>query len=83
VRQRPETAKGVVFITIEDETGNINVIIRPNVLEKQRKEVLGASLLCVLGVWQCEGEVRQLVAQRLVDMSHLLGELPSVSRNFH
>ncbi|RDK01493.1 error-prone DNA polymerase [Paraburkholderia lacunae] len=83
VRQRPETAKGVIFITIEDETGNVNVIVWPKVLEKQRKEVLGASLLGVLGVWQCEGEVRHLVAQRLIDMSHLLSELPSMSRNFH
>lgn len=83
VRQRPETAKGVIFMTIEDETGNVNVIIWPKVLEQQRKEVLGASLLGVLGVWQCEGEVRHLVAQHLIDMSHLLGELPSVSRNFH
>ncbi|MDR8402226.1 OB-fold nucleic acid binding domain-containing protein, partial [Paraburkholderia sp. USG1] len=83
VRQRPETAKGVIFITIEDETGNVNVVIWPKVLEQQRKEVLGASLLGVLGVWQCEGEVRYLVAQRLIDMSHLLGELPSMSRNFH
>ncbi|ANB77321.1 error-prone DNA polymerase [Paraburkholderia phytofirmans OLGA172] len=83
VRQRPETAKGVIFITIEDETGNVNVIIWPKVMEQQRKEVLGASLLGVLGVWQCEGEVRHLVAQRLIDMSHLLSELPSMSRNFH
>lgn len=82
VRQRPETAKGVIFMTIEDETGNVNVIIWPKVLEQQRKEVLGASLLGVLGVWQCEGEVRHLVAQRLVDMSHLLGGLTASSRNF-
>ena len=83
VRQRPDTAKGVIFLTIEDETGNVNVIIWPSLLEKQRKEVLGASLLGVLGVWQCEGEVRHLVAHQLIDMSHLLGQLPSVSRNFH
>jgi error-prone DNA polymerase len=82
VRQRPETAKGVIFITIEDETGNVNVIIWPKVLEQQRKEVLGASLLGVLGVWQCECEVRHLVAQRLIDMSHLLGGLTAASRNF-
>jgi error-prone DNA polymerase len=81
-RQRPDTAKGVIFITIEDETGNVNVIIWPKVLERQRREVLGASLLGVLGVWQCEGEVRHLVAQRLVDMSHLLGGLVSTSRDF-
>jgi error-prone DNA polymerase len=83
VRQRPETAKGVIFLTIEDETGNVNVIVWPKVLEQQRREVLGASLLGVLGVWQCEGEVRHLVAQKLIDLSHLLGNLPSVSRNFH
>lgn len=82
VRQRPETARGVIFITIEDETGNVNVIVWPKVLEQQRREVLGASLLGVLGVWQCEGEVRHLVAQRLIDMSHLLGGLTATSRNF-
>ncbi len=83
VRQRPGTAKGVIFMTLEDETGNVNVIIWPSLLEKQRKEVLGASLLAVYGVWQCQGEVRHLVAKRLVDLSHLLGGLQSDSRNFH
>jgi error-prone DNA polymerase len=82
VRQRPGTAKGVMFVTLEDETGNANVIVWPNLLEKQRKEALGASLLAVYGVWQCQGEVRHLVAQRLVDMSHLLGGLVSTSRDF-
>ncbi|SAK86634.1 DNA polymerase [Caballeronia glebae] len=82
VRQRPGTAKGVMFVTIEDETGNVNVIIWPSLLERQRREALGAALLGVYGTWQCEGEVRHLVAQRLVDMSHLLGGLNTVSRNF-
>ncbi|WP_233850168.1 error-prone DNA polymerase [Paraburkholderia sp. HD33-4] len=82
VRQRPGTAKGVVFVTLEDETGNVNVIIWPSLLEKQRKEALGAALLAVYGTWQCQGEVRHLVAQRLVDMSHLLGELQTTSRDF-
>ncbi|MGF6774907.1 error-prone DNA polymerase [Paraburkholderia sp. GAS334] len=82
VRQRPGTARGVMFVTLEDETGNVNVIIWPSLLEKQRKEALGASLLAVYGVWQCQGEVRHLVAQRLVDMSHLLGGLQSASRDF-
>jgi error-prone DNA polymerase len=82
VRQRPGTAKGVIFMTIEDETGNVNVIVWPGLLEKQRKEVLSASLLAVYGVWQREGEVRHLVAHRLVDMSHLLGGLQSTSRDF-
>ena len=81
VRQRPGTAKGVMFVTLEDETGNVNVIIWPSLLEKQRREALGAALLGVYGTWQCEREVRHLVAQRLVDMSHLLGGLTTVSRN--
>jgi error-prone DNA polymerase len=83
VRQRPGTAKGVMFVTIEDETGNVNVIVWPSLLEKQRREALGSTLLAVYGTWQCEGEVRHLVAQRLVDMSYLLGGLTSVSRDFH
>ncbi|AKU24337.1 error-prone DNA polymerase [Massilia sp. NR 4-1] len=82
VRQRPGTAKGVLFITIEDETGNVNVIIWPALLEKQRAEVLTAPLLGVYGVWQQQGIVRHLVAKRLVDMSHLIGRLPTISRDF-
>jgi error-prone DNA polymerase len=82
VRQQPGTAKGVIFVTIEDETGNVNVIVWPKLVEAQRKELLGASLLAVYGVWQCQGDVRHLVAHRLVDMSHLLGGLQSTSRDF-
>ena len=82
VRQRPGTAKGVLFITLEDETGNVNVIIWPSLVERQRREVLSAPLLGVYGVWQQEGVVRHLVAKRLVDMSHLLGRLPTISRDF-
>lgn len=83
VRQRPGTANGVVFITLEDETGNVNVIIWPSLVEQQRKEVMGAALLGVYGVWQCQNNVRNLVAKRLIDLSHLLGELDIRSRNFH
>ncbi|WP_338765595.1 error-prone DNA polymerase [Massilia sp. METH4] len=82
VRQRPGTAKGVLFITIEDETGNVNVIVWPDLVDKFRREVLGASLLGVYGVWQQEGIVRHLVAKRLVDLSPLLGSLPTSSRDF-
>jgi error-prone DNA polymerase len=82
VRQRPETAKGVIFVTLEDETGPVNVIVWPNLVEKQRKELLGASLLGVYGKWQCHNNVRHLVAMRLVDLSHLLGELETRSRDF-
>ncbi|MCI0150205.1 hypothetical protein KNO81_30460 [Paraburkholderia sediminicola] len=83
VRQRPGTAKGVMFVTLEDESGQVNVIIWPSLLEKQRREALGSSLLAVYGVWQREGEVRHLVAHRLVDASHLLGSLVTSTRNFH
>jgi error-prone DNA polymerase len=82
VRQRPGTAKGVLFMTLEDETGNINVIVWPTLVEQQRREVLNAPLLGVYGVWQKQGEVRHLVAKRLVDMSHLLGRLRAPSRDF-
>lgn len=82
-RQRPGTANGVMFMTLEDESGFVNVIVWESVLGKFRHEALSASLLAVYGVWQREGEVRHLTAQRLVDVSHMLGELTTVSRNFH
>jgi error-prone DNA polymerase len=82
VRQRPGTAKGVLFMTLEDETGNVNVIVWPSLVERQRREVLGAPLLGVYGIWQRQGEVRHLVAKRLVDLSPLLGRLDAPSRDF-
>ncbi|ANB78079.1 hypothetical protein AYM40_37625 (plasmid) [Paraburkholderia phytofirmans OLGA172] len=82
-RQRPGTANGVMFVTLEDETGNVNIIVWQSVLEKYRREALNASLLAVYGTWQSEGGVRHLVAQLLVDMSHLLGDLTLASRDFH
>ncbi|KQV80983.1 DNA polymerase [Massilia sp. Root351] len=83
VRQRPSTAAGVVFITLEDEAGTVNVICWPSLVEQFRREVMGAQLLGVYGVWQSESNVRHLVAKRLVDLSHLLGELDTRSRDFH
>ena len=81
-RQRPETAKGVVFVTLEDETGSVNVIVWPQVAEKQRRALLASTLLTVYGIWQREGEVRHLVARQLVDHSALLQGLATKSRNF-
>jgi error-prone DNA polymerase len=81
-RQRPETAKGVVFVTLEDETGSVNVIVWPREVEAQRRPLLAAALLTVYGVWQCQGEVRHLVARRLVDHSALLQGLATRSRDF-
>lgn len=82
VRQRPSTSNGVIFMTLEDETGVVNVIVWPGVFERFRKEVLGARLAGVYGQWQCEGEVRHLIAQRIVDLSPMLGRLDTASRNF-
>ncbi|ABX19922.1 error-prone DNA polymerase [Burkholderia multivorans] len=82
VRQRPGTANGVLFMTLEDETGQVNVILWPGLLEKFRKEALGAALLAVYGVWQAEGKVRHLIASKLVDRSELLGSLPTTAREF-
>ena len=85
-RQRPETASGVVFLTLEDDTGAVNVIVWPSHLERYRKEVLGGNLLTVYGTWQRDthtgGQVMNLLAQRIVDHSHLLGGLATRSRDF-
>jgi error-prone DNA polymerase len=81
-RQRPETAKGVVFVTLEDETGAVNVIVWPQVVQAQRRALLASTLLTVYGIWQAQGEVRHLVARTLVDHSALLQGLTSKSRNF-
>jgi error-prone DNA polymerase len=83
MRQRPETARGTLFVTLEDETGVTNVIVWPGLMEKQRKELLNARLLTVYGVWQREGEVMHLIAKRVVDHSVMLGSLSIGSRNFH
>jgi error-prone DNA polymerase len=82
-RQRPGTANGVVFVTLEDETGITNVVVWNQLVRKQRREILNSRLLTVYGVWQREGEVKHLIAKRLVDHSHLLGNLMVESRDFH
>jgi error-prone DNA polymerase len=71
VRQRPGSAKGVVFMTLEDETGIANIVVWPKVMEKFRKEVMGARLILVEGYIQSSPEeVTHLVAQRMFDRSH-------------
>ncbi len=82
VRQRPATAKGTMFVTLEDESGVVNVIIWPALVEQQRRELLQASLLGVYGIWQTENNVHHLIAKRLVDLSPLLGALETSSRDF-
>jgi error-prone DNA polymerase len=77
VRQRPGTAGGVCFITIEDETGFANLVIFKNLFEKYRKEILHARLLMVEGKLQREGKVVHVIVQRCFDLSKLLKELKS------
>jgi error-prone DNA polymerase len=83
VRQQPETAKGTVFISLEDETGNVQVIVWRSLKEQLRAEVLRARLLAVYGQWQRDGEVKNLIAHKLADMTPLLGRLETTSRDFH
>ncbi len=84
MRQQPATAKGTTFITLEDETGCLNVIVWRDIRERQRLVVLNARLLAVVGEWQNREGVMHLVARRLLDVSAWLGELGRVtaSRDF-
>jgi len=75
IRQRPGTASGVIFMTIEDEFGVANLIVWPAVFERFRRAVLGASLVACTGRLQREGIVVHVVAEKLVDLSHRLAEL--------
>jgi error-prone DNA polymerase len=81
-RQRPSTASGVIFMTLEDETGHINVVVWPWVVERQRREVVGSRLVGIHGTIEREGEVVHLVVGRITDLSHLLGRLQTRSRDF-
>ncbi len=83
VRQRPGSAKGVIFMTTEDETGLANVIIWQNVTERCRKAVIGSRLVVISGTTQREGEVVHLVASHIEDNSWMLGDLATSSRDFH
>ncbi len=86
MHQQLQAAKGVVFVTLDDETGSVNVIVWKSRREKQRSELLHSRLMAVWGVWQRDvesgGEVRHLIAQRLVDLTPLLGGLATQSREF-
>lgn len=82
-RQRPGTSKGVVFVTLEDEAGQVNLVVRPRVVESQRRELLTARLLGAYGTWQSRGGVQHLIVGRLVDLTPMLGALETTSRDFH
>ncbi len=81
-RQRPSTASGVIFVTLEDETGQINLVVWPWIAERQRRIVLHARLLVASGTVERDGEVVHLIAGRLEDHSRLLGQLETRSRDF-
>ena len=89
-RQRPETAKGTMFVTLEDDTGTVNAIVWPAVVDSQRKPLLAARLLTLFGRWQRQegpdgegdGAVMHLVVMKAIDHSELLQGLVTRSRDF-
>jgi error-prone DNA polymerase len=91
VRQRPGTAKGVCFITIEDETGTANLVVFSNIIDQYRREILQSKLMMVEGKLQVEGEVIHVIVEKCFDLSGMLRMLSigksekafSDGRNFH
>jgi DNA polymerase-3 subunit alpha len=82
-RQRPGSAGGVTFVTMEDETGYVNLIVWNSVAIEQRAALLESRLLEVQGKLQREGDVQHVIARRLTNLSAMLGDLAVTSRNFH
>jgi error-prone DNA polymerase len=82
-RQRPATASGVMFVTLEDETGYVNLIVWNDLADRQRRELLGSRLLGVAGQVQKQGLVVHVLAKQFTDLSRLLGSLKTESHDFH
>jgi error-prone DNA polymerase len=82
MRQRPMTASGTIFLTLEDETGCVNAVIWPRLWERQRAIVLGTSLIAIDGVMESDGDVHHLIADRVHDFDHLAAGLRTRSRDF-
>jgi error-prone DNA polymerase len=82
-RQRPSSASGVTFVTLEDETGYLNLVVWERLAQRDRRALLGAKLLGVVGVVQKESGVLHVIAEELIDHSGLLGKLVTRSRDFH
>jgi error-prone DNA polymerase len=82
-RQRPATASGVIFVTLEDENGYMNLIVWNELADRQRRELLGSRLLAVSGEVQRQGPVIHVLAKHLEDLSPLLGRLATSSHDFH
>jgi error-prone DNA polymerase len=81
-KQRPGTASGVTFVTLEDETGHINLIVWKQVAEEYRAALLNARLMGVCGELQIEGKVIHVIARQLIDHTEMLGDLEVRSRDF-
>ena len=75
VRQQPETAKGAMFVSLEDETGSVQVIVWPKLKAQLRGPLLRSKLMAVKGTWQRDGDVRNLIAGHVEDLTALLGGL--------
>ena len=83
LRQKPQTASGVIFLTLEDEDGMTNVVIWRDLAERQRRVLLESQLLAVEGRLECQHGVMHLIARRLENLTPLLGALDTRSRDFH
>lgn len=82
-RQRPGTSSGVTFVTLEDETGPVNVVVWRDTAQAQRQALLNAGILQVVGTLEKEGQVVHVIAGRLTDISELWQQLRLKSRDFH
>ncbi|HNY46043.1 MAG TPA: error-prone DNA polymerase, partial [Casimicrobium sp.] len=82
-RQRPGTASGVTFVTLEDETGNTNVVVWRDLAERERRALIASRLMIVHGTLEHQGPITHLVANHMEDASHLLADLMVVSHDFH
>jgi error-prone DNA polymerase len=82
-RQRPPAAKGVMFMTIEDETGTVNLIFRPKLIENHRAAILGARIALIGGEVQRSGTIVHLMVEQIADITGWFSELPPMSRDFH
>jgi error-prone DNA polymerase len=83
IRQRPGTASGIVFETLEDETGIVNLIVRPNIYDKYRLAARHSALLQAEGYVERQGQVVHVMAWKLEDLSHMLAGYRFTSRDFH
>jgi error-prone DNA polymerase len=81
-RQRPQTASGITFVTLEDEDGMVNVVVWRDLGERQRRELLESRLMGVAGRLESVDGVRHVIAARLFDESELAGTLAAPSRDF-